>query len=139
MRFGSVCSGIEAASCKKCLRELPLERFNRKGSGLQPWCKDCHNQYQRETRKRRETPEKRREQNLRARYGITADEFESLLASQGGKCAVCNCEPSKPVVDHDHSTGKRRGILCHACNMKLAAIEDDLFARNAAAYLARHK
>jgi hypothetical protein len=49
------------------------------------------------------------------RYGIGAAEFDELDAQQGGVCAICGRE-SPEHVDHDHETGKVRGILCFNCN-----------------------
>lgn len=139
MRFGSVCSGIEAASCQKCKETKPASEFHRKGDGVQAWCKVCHNAYQRATRKRRETPEAKRAQNMRARYGIEPEEFERVLETQGGMCAICKEPPNRPVLDHDHDSGAVRGVLCHGCNVKLAPVEDMAFRASALAYLEKYK
>lgn len=67
----------------------------------------------------------RRESHLLKRYGLTADDFDKLLASQGGGCGACG--NSKPRgqwhVDHCHATGTIRGILCVACNTLLGKLE----------------
>jgi len=52
-------------------------------------------------------------------YGITIDQFEARLAAQGGVCAICRGLPAPGRqfhVDHDHTTGAIRGILCQKCN-----------------------
>lgn len=71
-------------------------------------------------------------------YGITLDEKEKQLAKQGNRCANPGCRTSDPGTtrskiasnawhsDHDHETGKRRGILCHGCNLALGNIQDDV-------------
>jgi hypothetical protein len=69
-------------------------------------------------------PEVRREQNLLTRYGMTAEDYRQMLARQKGVCALCDGIMERPVVDHCHSTGKVRGIICHPCNIKLPAVED---------------
>jgi hypothetical protein len=56
-----------------------------------------------------------------AGLGVSDEEYERLLAYQGGTCALC---PSKPGtrrlhVDHDHASGRVRGLLCHRCNRQL--------------------
>jgi len=66
------------------------------------------------------TKEKRRSYWLRQLYNITPERFEEMLLQQGGACAICR-QPSDKVlhVDHNHSTGKVRGLLCSPCNSLL--------------------
>lgn len=54
-------------------------------------------------------------------YGITGDEYEALLRRQGGKCAICRARPrsKRLAVDHNHTTGAVRGLLCSRCNHDL--------------------
>jgi len=64
-----------------------------------------------------------------SQYGITIDERDRLGEKQGGKCAICGCVPPKVAyhwlhVDHDHKTGKVRGLLCTACNKALGLLKD---------------
>lgn len=69
-------------------------------------------------------PRKRADQRMR-KYGISIDDYESMLGSQGGKCAICLCIPSgKLHVDHCHSTGFVRGLLCEGCNHGLGKFKD---------------
>ena len=89
----------------------------------------------RDRRGRKYDPAKRRSWNYRTRYGVSAADVDALLASQGGLCAICRKVPRRPVVDHDHSTGKVRGVLCHACNVMAGSLENDEFRRRALAYL----
>ena len=62
-----------------------------------------------------------RDWNLQRRYGITCTDYDRLLAAQGGQCAICRKPPRKNRlhVDHDHDSGKVRGLLCVSCNSKL--------------------
>lgn len=79
----------------------------------------------------------------RSRYGITRDDFDAMLARQGNVCAICKRHPeerngkSKWNVDHDHETGKVRGLLCSACNIGLGVLERGDIER-LQAYLAQH-
>jgi predicted nucleic acid-binding Zn ribbon protein len=75
-------------------------------------------------------------------YGLTTEQYEALLASQDGKCAICRTDtwPGKgPHVDHDHNgSGMVRGILCHKCNLGLGKFDDRVDLLEAAiAYLKR--
>lgn len=83
---------------------------------------------------------------LQDRYGITQEQYDAMHAAQGGVCAICGKPPkggrtsSKNLhVDHDHATGKIRGLLCNDCNPGLGKFMDDPnLLRLAAAYLERH-
>lgn len=141
MIYGSVCSGIEAASvaCQRCHTDKPASAFHRKGNGTQAWCRECHNAYQRQTRKRRETPEKKRVANLKARYRLSPVEVDAMLNRQEGRCALCCDQLSRYVVDHCHITNQVRGILCHRCNTVIGGLDDREFRAKAMAYLERDK
>jgi hypothetical protein len=73
--------------------------------------------------------ERRKERTARLlrKYGITANEYDAMLAAQGGGCAVCERKPGKTPhhVDHDHATRRVRGILCHQCNWYVGTIDAD--------------
>src|SRR4030042_3712120 len=63
--------------------------------------------------------EEKKAQELKRLYGLTPQEFNELLTQQGGTCAICKSSDWNgrgPVVDHDHTIGQIRGLLCHACN-----------------------
>lgn len=90
--------------------------------------------------RRREDPAKKRDRNYRTRYGISTEEYELMVITQQGKCAICRREPAKGRlhVDHDHETGEVRELLCGLCNRSLAYIEDVKWYKAAKAYLKRH-
>ena len=83
--------------------------------GRKNYCEDC-----RKTR--------RRNDGLKAAYGITLQEYEELLQKQEGKCKICGTTDPKHKgvfhVDHNHNTGKIRGLLCHGCNTALGLFQD---------------
>jgi len=72
------------------------------------------------------------------KYGITQQEFEAMLESQGQKCVICrldldfNVRDAKPNVDHCHKSGYVRGILCGKCNSMLGYSQDDVSILEAA-------
>ena len=68
---------------------------------------------------------------------VTDDEYEGMLAEQGGVCAICGNPPKvkRLHVDHDHATGVIRGLLCHRCNRALATWVSPAWLLLAAVYL----
>ena len=91
----------------------------------------------------------RRTRKLRETYGITDADFDILWSSQKGRCAICKTVLARPPVrrgttnaaclDHDHETGKLRGLLCMLCNRGLGNFKDSVVAlKTAADYVSRH-
>lgn len=80
---------------------------------------------------------------LKKNYGMSIEAFELMLSGQGNRCANPGCrvlvQKRGWCVDHDHKSGKIRGILCFECNRLLGAAKDELGVLfGAATYLARH-
>jgi dCMP deaminase len=75
-------------------------------------------------------------------YGITPEKYEAMFKAQGGVCAICKQPPppgKRLAVDHDHKTGKVRGLLCILCNSTLGYFKDNITSvRAAVSYLLRH-
>ena len=107
--------------CKKCNIEKPLTEFHKKTDGpdgLHPYCKMCVNgDYD---------SAKYRKYLLNKHYGITPEQYDSMLGNQQGKCAVCDIIMTNIHVDHCHITGKVRGLLCINCNHGLGKFNDDI-------------
>jgi DNA-directed RNA polymerase subunit RPC12/RpoP len=83
------------------------------------WCRSCINQQKRENQHR---------YNLKAKYGISVEELEEMKRKQDFKCASCGDEfvPGVKInVDHCHTSGTVRGILCPACNWALGLMKED--------------
>lgn len=136
--------------CRKCGKRLPLSEFPKRPDmrlGVLKTCKKCQSEYAMSWVDK--NPDKALDSLLRRRYGITLDEYNALLAEQGGVCAICGEPPriySSPggrrrqgrqvrprlVVDHDHTTGKVRGLLCHPCNSGIGNLKDDVATVRAA-------
>lgn len=93
-------------------------------------------------RLRRQDPGVRKSQRdgeLRRRYGLSLAEYDILFESQDRKCAICRGGDFRDAdwhVDHDHATGRVRGILCRHCNRMLgAALDRPDVLRRAVVYL----
>jgi len=77
---------------------------------------------------------------LEKKYGITPEQYIELFNKQEGKCIICNkhqIEFKKALgVDHDHKTGKIRGLLCNDCNLGIGYLKDNIiFLQKAIDYL----
>ncbi len=114
-------SGCECCSCRSQRGELP---WNWKG-GI--------------TRNRKEYYKKRYEEKERKdrlkQYGLSINDYDQLSKQQGGVCSICGLPETKKSfgtrtrrlsVDHNHETGKVRGLLCNQCNVGLGNFNDDI-------------
>jgi hypothetical protein len=128
-----------------CKQYLVLTLFNKhRGTkdGMQTACRACLKEA---SKKWDLNPVKRRQRKLRSKYNLTTDQFNEMLLNQDNKCAICrgtetNNKKNKYFnVDHCHSTGKVRGLLCDYCNVGLGRFKDDIIAlQNAIEYLKTH-
>jgi len=60
---------------------------------------------------------------------VSKEDYAMMLAWSGGKCAICGNEPigtKRLVVDHNHTTGNIRGLLCHYCNLGIGLFKDNI-------------
>lgn len=142
---------IIAKACTKCREQKPLDEFpNNVNSkdGKHCWCRVCQRASVKEWRAnnaekaragyRRDSKVSRK--HVR-RYGIEPIDYELMLETQQGVCAICHGKCVQELaVDHDHVTGKVRALLCRDCNQCLGKFNDDpeRFLA-AAAYLVKHK
>jgi hypothetical protein len=140
-------------TCTKCKAEKPATEFwpdRRRASGLMSRCKVCKTDDARHYRASRpgyhkdvyaRSREATRERHLVRKYGVTLADYDAMLKTQGGKCAICLSPESAQYkgvfhVDHCHATGAVRGLLCRGCNHMLGSVGDDpAVLRRAIAYL----
>ena len=124
--------------CPRCKRTVPVGDFGSNRSardGRTAYCRPCHTAVGAASKTR--LYGSTREYHLRRRYGITGADFDAMVEAQGGTCAVCDGKPEH--VDHDHATGKVRGILCFNCNQALGNARDDIdVLHGLIRYLRRH-
>lgn len=94
-------------------------------------------------RHRAANPRAQKATQIRSAYGITLDKYDEMLEAQGGVCAICGqpCRTGRALaVDHDHTTGDVRSLLCANCNNGLGRFGDDpSLLRIAADYLEAHR
>lgn len=137
--------------CSKCGQAKPSSDFLRRNDNrlYRPECKACFAAYMRAYRsnpdnaardraraaaRHEQFPEERKRTKLRLSFGITLEEYREMEAAQGGLCAICGQpEPSFDkrtgrrrdlAVDHDHKTGKVRGLLCGHCNRAIGLVAE---------------
>jgi Recombination endonuclease VII len=88
--------------------------------------------------RRRENPEAQREERLLRKYGLTLAAWNLLFDGQGRQCLICSTDSARWVTDHNHDTGKVRGILCNECNRGIGLLKDrSEILRRAAEHLDR--
>ena len=77
---------------------------------------------------------------LKTQFGITPEDYDNMVAAQKGCCAICGRHQTEfrklLAVDHDHETGKIRGLLCVSCNIRLGHLESN-WREKAERYLER--
>lgn len=128
--------------CPRCKTTKPLTEFwKKKGKRPQTYCKNCLYEYNHARAKA--NPDLVWERSIKSNYGLTRIEFDRILASQNGVCGICEGEKTGPGrtfrVDHDHATGKIRGLLCQHCNVGLGGARDNPeILRKMIDYLERH-
>lgn len=116
--------------CPACQTFKPHSEFykNQKyGNGLHYQCKPCDAKAEFKGR-------------LKRKYGITPEDYETLLQQQSGVCAIClEVGTRKLSVDHCHRTGKIRALLCQKCNSAIGLLNEDTdLMRKAITYLETH-
>ncbi len=107
------------------------EKYQKTAAGVSHICRDCD-------KKRRKIYVGHNKLKLKhvdrkyhlARYGLTPETYSEILASQNNACFTCKKPQAEStrnlVIDHDHNTGKVRGILCIECNLALGHAKDDI-------------
>lgn len=115
-------------TCSRCKAEKPLTEFWKSARrGYQTYCKDCSTTLR--VKWAQDNPESKAHHVRKTKYGLNKEQYQAMLEEQHGICALCP-QPAT-VVDHDHKTGRVRGLLCRRCNLFLGYIEGtpELYAR----------
>ena len=120
--------------CAQCNEWKDISSYKRTGSNASPmrYCREC---YVERRRHNKQSGQKycQRSAGLKDSYGITLEDYDTMLQNQNNRCAICHGENPKGakranvfVVDHDHKTGVVRGLLCHACNRAIGNLGDNV-------------
>lgn len=125
------------AACKDCLTDLANGTVNKLPKRLAKYQGPrCRTHWRAESERRKAANHEKR---VTETYGLLKGEYALLYAFQGGKCALCRRATGasrKLSVDHDHATGKVRGLLCRPCNTLLGHARDKIsFFRRCIRYL----
>jgi hypothetical protein len=132
----------EAKECSLCRTVKPTSEFNRdrqRSDGLRPQCRSCHNAVKRDTYVYDDKLKARLQKHVKngnkyywhlRRYGIGEAEYLTMLVLQDCFCGICGRDfaeyHGRLCVDHDHSTGVVRGLLCLNCNAGIGQLQDDV-------------
>jgi hypothetical protein len=130
----------DTKKCTRCGETKPITEFSshsQKPHLFQSHCKRCGNRISLSAWRARSPASQYASQLKRRlkRYGLTPATYEEMLIAQGRRCAICGTDDpcgranhagkTRFTVDHDHKTGKVRGLLCMECNRGLGAFDDD--------------
>jgi hypothetical protein len=142
-------------TCKRCNNEKPKTDFFKnvkRKDGVSTYCKPCQLEYQRQ---RYNNPENHKQHKmdrniylknrkdsirkwyLKTTYGLTPEQYQEMYSKYDGKCYICmELKDYYLHVDHNHDTGKIRGLLCNNCNRAIGLLKDSSESlRNAIKYL----
>ncbi len=152
----SVCGSVNVAfrdvgrQCKPCLKIKDAERYERNRGAVMTRIQERYAenreqilaqlraQYAENPAPAKQRSRDRRQRNptailtsrLKAKYGITLETFQTMLAAQGGVCKICKKPPARKAgrlsVDHNHATGRVRGLLCSNCNSVLGMADENI-------------
>jgi len=128
----------ERKAARKASQNAAIKRYRERNiERVRQWRRNAH------ARHRVAYNESNRAYKLKYSYGISEEDYDAMLSYQNGVCAICDgVNPSgrRLAVDHCHTTGKVRGLLCSKCNTLLGHAGDDVdILTKSISYLAVHK
>jgi hypothetical protein len=127
--------------CSRCSIEKPVNEYYVKRNRVKgdkkgklyyaSYCKRCHSdlhikKYHNETAEEKARRQKlAKKSHLSRKYGLTIEQFFVMITEQENKCKICECEMKSPQVDHNHTTGEVRALLCKPCNMAFGMLKEN--------------
>jgi hypothetical protein len=121
-------------SVEKSIDDFPKSKpgtksYNTFKNGIKPWCKECYREYNKKYMAEKRKTDARYDHYQR-KYGLSREQFEQMHEERKYCCDICGNESDhrydKLCVDHCHTTGKVRGLLCFSCNVMLGQAKDDV-------------
>lgn len=112
---------VSTMSCEACTRSQGHKRYYEDIEATRA------KQRQYSATRRREKPLLALNAELKYKFGITLDDYNAMLEKQNGGCAICSGtnKTKKLAVDHDHTTGKVRALLCDKCNRGIGLFDEN--------------
>lgn len=107
---------ILKAHCVECYRAKEIEKYHKLSE---------EKKKERRKRNKANTFEYRQQYRLKRQYGLTTEEFSGMILEQNSLCKICKEHMDTPQVDHCHTTGKVRGLLCRNCNTSLGLLKEN--------------
>ena len=108
---------IYKAHCKECYRKKQMERY---------YQTPVEDRRERRRKNRSRRPSYQKQYRLKSRYGgLTLEQFYAMIEEQDNMCKICGGEMNPPQVDHNHTTGKVRHLLCRPCNTSLGMLKEN--------------
>ena len=123
---------LKCSTCKEDKDESCFHKAGNKKRGYQFSCISCRKKIK-DKQKNSMTSEEwyltQRQYWLKSKYGLNLEDYNNLVKEQNHKCAICDTDEVDSFkgllfVDHCHTTGKIRGLLCHHCNTALGKFKD---------------
>lgn len=149
MEICNRCNKLKDSSEFVTVKKKKSTRCTKCRSDRNRQAKSYYRKWQTESDERRAVFKRRnRNASLKRKYGIDLKTFEEMFESQRGLCGICRQQllissqkgwggKKEACVDHNHSTGKVRGLLCRGCNLALSMIEDKTFQGLSNQYLSK--
>lgn len=117
------CRGGRRPVCKFCIRKQQKKRYDDNAEFARARQRKWHT----------DNPRASRGSKLKSTYGITIEQYDAMFISQGGICLICGCPETVKrngkiknlSIDHNHVTGKIRGLLCQKCNQALGLLGEN--------------
>jgi hypothetical protein len=119
--------------CSVCRQIKPINNFCKdacRPDGYHVWCKECRAPRDKKYReayreKNYEIVYQKRRVTLMKKHKIKIEAYDEMFKKQGGVCAICGRSSDKVLhIDHNHVTGKVRGLLCSNCNLGIGNLKD---------------